>query len=124
MFEATRASVVVLQTNAARAKIAPSQFDFAVFGPIICGAIAGCGSGFMPLSKGLEPMKDGMAPPMITALIGAAGYHLFLSTSLSQGCIDAPKKAHLHLALFFIFVGLSTAFVVEAPAVKSEKKKN
>jgi hypothetical protein len=124
MFECTRAGVVVMQTNAGRAAIQPSQFGFAVFGPIICGAIGGSGSGFMPLSKGLEPLKDGMTPPMLTALLGAAGYHLFLSTSLSEGIIDAPKKAHFHMVIFFIVVGLSTAFGVVTPGkvVKSVKK--
>ena len=47
-----------------------------------------------------------MQPPMITACLGATLIHLFLNTSLSEGVVDAKDKAHLHLASFFIFVGL------------------
>ena len=108
MYETFRATVVVKLTAAAGTAIAPSDFSFAVFGPIICGGIGGCGGAFLPLDKGLSPIeKDGLAPNMISALIGAAFYHLFVSTSLSDGVIDAPKKAHVLVAQYFIAYGLA-----------------
>ena len=126
MSEIIRAYVVCTFTSAAATKIAPSQFSFPVFGPIICGTVGGCGAAFMPLSKGLDPMKEGLTPPMATALFAATGYHLFLSTSLSDGCIDAAEKAQFHVAFFFISVGIVTAYGLESKtesmAVTAKKK--
>ncbi len=122
MFETVRAYVVCNFTNAAAAAIAPSQFSFPVFGPIMCGAVAGCGAAFMPVSKGLDPLKKGLQPPMLSALVAATGYHIFLHTSLSDGCVEPKKKAQFHVAIFFILVGLTTAFGFEAKA-KAPKKK-
>jgi hypothetical protein len=73
------------------------------------------------MNKGLDPIaKDGLQPPMSSAFVGAALVHLFLNTSLSDGVIAAKEKAHLHLALFFIAVGLINAFDFKAPKVKKE----
>jgi len=108
MYETFRATVVVKLTAAAGAAIAPSDFSFPVFGPIFCGAIGGCGGVFLPLNKGLDPLKEGgLAPNMLSALIAAAFYHLFVSTSISDDVIDAPKKAQVLVAKFFIAYGLA-----------------
>lgn len=110
LYETLRASVVVKMTAAAGNAIAPSDFSIAVFGPIFCGTIAGCGGAFLPLNKGLDPIKNGLGPPMLSAAIAATFYHLFMSTSLSAGIIDADKKAQVLIAIFFIAYNLSTAF--------------
>uniref|UniRef100_A0A7S2MRV2 Uncharacterized protein n=1 Tax=Helicotheca tamesis TaxID=374047 RepID=A0A7S2MRV2_9STRA len=107
-YETLRASVVVTLTLAAGSKIPASTFSFPVFGPIACGAIAGCGGAFLPLNKGLEPIKGGLASPMMTALVASTCLHLFLNTGLSEGVIDAKEKAHVHIAAYFIIVGLVT----------------
>ena len=52
-----RASVVMKLTYAAGNAIPPSEFSFAVFGPIMCGTIAGCGGAFLPFNKGLSPIQ-------------------------------------------------------------------
>lgn len=118
MYETIRASVVVKWTAAAAAAIAPSEFSFPLFGPIFCGAIAGCGGVFLPFNKGLEPLMDGLAHNMISALVGATFYHLFLSTSLSDGVVSADKKAHLLVAEFFVVYAL----YLENPFLKFLKK--
>jgi len=46
---------------------------------------------------------------MLTALIAATCFHLYINTSLSDGCIDATKKAKVYVALFFIATGLISA---------------
>ena len=113
--------MVVTFTVAANTSIAPSLFSFPLFGPIMCGTIAGCGGAFLPLNKGLEPIAtSGLQPPMTTACIGATLVHLFLNTSLSDGIIDAKEKVHLHLALFFIFVGLVSGLDLGVKKIKSE----
>jgi hypothetical protein len=108
MFETLRASVVVKFTAAAAVAIAPTEFSFPVFGPIFCGAIGGCGGAFLPLNKGLEPLRGGLAPNMMTALVAATFYHIFVSTSLSAGVVHADKKAALLVAEFFVGHGLVT----------------
>ena len=121
LYETVRAKVVLTFTLAAGAAISPSVFDFALFGPIMCGTVAGCGGAFLPMNKGLDPIaKDGLQPPMMSAFVGAAMAHLFLKTSLSEGVINAKEKAHLHLALFFIASGLVNAFDLKPKKTKKE----
>lgn len=103
MYETLRASVVVKLTVASAKTIAPSDFSFAVFGPIFCGAIAGCGSAFLPLHKGLDPIKTaGLGQPMVSALLGAAFFHLFVHTPIGEEVAKAKEKAQVFVALFFI----------------------
>ena len=116
LYEAKRASVVVKFTAAAAKIIPPSDFSFAVFGPIACGSISGCGGAFLPLNKGLDPIKNyGLTQPMLSAMIAATFYHLFTSTSLSSGIKKADEKAHVLVAIFFIAYNLSGAFPTLKP---------
>lgn len=114
--------MVLTFTLAANAAIAPSLFAFPLFGPIMCGAVSGCGGAFLPMSKGLDPIVNGLASPMSTACAGAAAVHLFLNTSLSDGVINAKEKAHLHLVLFFIVVGLANGLNLSVKKAKSKKE--
>ena len=98
---------MVKLTTAAAAAIPASEFAFPLFGPIFCGSIAGCGGGFLPLDKGLTPLEKGLAPNMWSAFVAATCYHIFVSTSLSDGIPDAAKKAQVLVACFFILYGLA-----------------
>jgi len=125
LYETNRAAVVVKLTYAAGNAIAPSLFSFALFGPIMCGTVGGCGGAFMPMSKGLEPIKGGLLPPMMTAFVGAAMFHLYLNTGMGEGCVDAKSKAHVCMAVFFIFVGVVDALGLSAKktvVVKTKKE--
>jgi hypothetical protein len=106
-------------------KISPSYFSFPLVGPILCGTIAGCGGAFLPLSKGLEPIKMGLLPPMTTALIAATSFHLFMNSSYREGVMNAKEKAQLNIALFFIATGLLATIKdtkkVTVSAVKKER---
>mmetsp|Transcript_16361 Transcript_16361/g.34379 ORF Transcript_16361/g.34379 Transcript_16361/m.34379 type:complete len:250 (+) Transcript_16361:160-909(+) len=120
-YECVRAKVVLTFTIAANSSIASSLFSFPLFGPIMCGTVAGCGGAFLPLNKGLDPISTtGMQPPMMTACMGATMLHLFLNTSMSEGIIDAKEKAHLHLALFFIATGIVSGLNLGAIKVMKE----
>ncbi len=122
-YELVRAKVVLTFTLAASAAIAPTTFSFPLFGPIMCGTVAGCGGAFLPMNKGLDPIaKNGLQPPMSSAFVGSTLVHLFLNTSLSDGVVNAKAKAHLHLALFFIIVGLVSAFNFSIKTVKVKKE--
>jgi hypothetical protein len=120
LYETMRAFVVCKLTSAAGAAIAPSEFGFPIFGPIFCGTIAGCGGAFLPLNKGLDPIKDtGLAPPMFSALIGATFYHFFIS--LVTGVIHVEKKAKVIVAFFFISFGMYTNGVFKGLASSAKK---
>ena len=123
LYEVTRAYVVVALTSAAGSAIPASTFSFPVFGPIVCGTIAGCGGVFLPLNKGLDPIKSGLEVPMMTALTGAAAFHIFMNTWLSEGVVDAKAKCHIHMAVFFILIGLIDAFGLTASAQAAAKSK-
>jgi uncharacterized membrane protein YeiH len=124
LYEVQRAYVVMKLTKAAGAAIPASDFAIPIFGPIFCGAIAGCGGAFLPLSKGLDPIKNGLAPNMLSALAAATFIHLFLSTSLSNNIQDAAAKVHVVVAVAFVFFGLIQAFEVDVmKLVKGEKPK-
>ena len=109
LYEILRAAVVVKLTAAAGKAIPASEFSFPIFGPIFCGSIAGCGGVFLPLSKGLDPIKQsGLAQPMLTAFIAATFYHLV--TNLATGVIKVEQKAHVLVACFFVLHHLVTTF--------------
>jgi len=108
MFETQRASVVTKLTTAAAAAIPATEFAFPLFGPIFCGGVAGCGGAFLPMDKGLAPIEKGLAANMSTALFAATCYHLFVSTSVSEGVEDASQKAQVVMASFFIAYSLAT----------------
>lgn len=114
MYETLRASVVAKLITAATVAIPPSTFSFPLFGPIMCGTIAGCGGAFLPLNKGLDPLKKGLGLPMATAFFGATLFHLYVNTPLSDGCVNAKDKAHLHLAMFFVASGIINALNLTA----------
>ncbi|CAB9497818.1 expressed unknown protein [Seminavis robusta] len=121
LYETMRAFVVCKLTIAAGNAIAPSEFDFPIFGPIFCGTLAGCGGAFLPMNKGLDPIKAGLAQPMLSAFIGATSLHLFLNTSLSEGIIDGTKKAKVCMAAFFILHSYYENFFKPAPAADKKK---
>ena len=118
LYETMRAFVVCKLTLAAGSAIAPSEFAFPIFGPIFCGAIAGCGGAFLPLNKGLDPIKGGLAQNMLSSFIGATYFHLFLNSSYSEGVLDATKKAKVCMAAFFIVYNLYDTFVTNAKKKK------
>jgi hypothetical protein len=130
-YETTRTYVVTLFTALAASTIAPTQFSFPVFGPIVCGTIAGCGGMFLPFDKGLGPIEStGLAPPMFSAFVGATFFH-GLTQLAKNGTIDlsdAPKKGKVIVALWFVCFAYYKAGLFPqsaAPkvvAVKTEKK--
>lgn len=124
-YETMRTYVVTLFTGLAASTIAPSQFDFPVFGPIVCGTIAGCGGMFLPLNKGLSPIEStGLAPPMFSACLAAIFFHLVtqLDKNGTIEVVDATKKAKVGVAIWFIgYAYYKAGFFSSKAAAKTEK---
>jgi hypothetical protein len=74
------------------------------------------------MNKGLDPIKGGLQQPMLSAFIGATALHLFLSTSLSEGVIDAKSKARVCLAVYFIVYNLYYTFGGATSSAPKKKK--
>ena len=125
-YETMRCYVVTLFTGLAASTIAPTQFTFPVFGPIVCGTIGGCGGIFMPFSKGLSPIEStGLSPPMFSALVGATFFHLTTQAAKTGtiDLVDAPKKAKVIVAAWFIGFSFYKAGLFPAKASKQVKVK-
>ena len=64
-YEIQRCHVVMNCTKMAAAKLpsalaVPADGRVAIIGPLIAGLLGGCGGGFMPLNKGLDPLAGGV----------------------------------------------------------------
>ena len=91
LFQAFRAAVVFALM--AMAKDAQVPGGVGRLGLLVCGTLGGCGGIFMPLSKGLEPVRDGAPALMETAFTAAAVYlatAAVLQTDPGQAAIAAP----------------------------------
>jgi hypothetical protein len=75
------------------------------------------------MNKGLNPIKkDGLAPPMFSALVGATFVHFF--TNMATDVVDAQKKAHVILAVWFVLYGLySNGIFTKSAAPKATSSK-
>jgi len=125
LYETLRASVVVKLTTAASLLITPTVFSFPLFGPIMCGTLGGCGGAFLPLNKGLEPIKKkGLGLPMATAFFGSAMFHLYVNSGVADGCVRKEEKAHVHLAMFFVASGLIQVLGLTAGSSSGGGKKS
>lgn len=85
------------------------------------GAISGCGGAFLPMSKGLNPIKKNLAPPMFSALIGATFFHLFCY--YGRDLVDVKAKARVILAAWFIVHGFYSNGLLTIATKKEEIKK-
>jgi len=95
--------------------------SFPLLAPILCGGLAGCGGGFMPLSKGLSPLDNGLNSKQLTALVGAAFYHVYISTQAPLSPALAVTAGRSLVALSFVFVNFSQTLKVKVKAVKQEE---
>ena len=122
LYEVLRAFVVVKLTHASGKAIPSSEFAFPLFGPIFCGTIAGCGGAFLPLNKGLDPIKkNGLAPPMLSAFLGALFYHLSVNLA-PENFVDVPEKAHVIVAAGFVLYSFYNHGIMSLPKSKGAVK--
>ena len=98
-FECVRAFLIQLWALRAATHIKPSYFSFPVFGPLVCGFIAGCG-GFFCLLGPSGIMK--MVPWPVQSAFLASLMHLLMV----NGALGVPKysfaEAHSVMIVFLV----------------------
>lgn len=72
LFQSFRAAVVFALMEMAKAAEVPGGVG--TIGLLVCGTLGGCGGVFLPLSKGLEPVRNGAPALMETAFTATAAY--------------------------------------------------
>lgn len=96
-------SVMTNHILVASSKISPSLFSYPVFGPVIVGTIAGCGGTFLPLSRGLDPLKNGCPDNIMNSFIASAAFVYYINNATGS---SVEHDAKLGVTLFLIFRGL------------------
>ncbi len=88
LFQSFRAAVVfALMAMAEKAEV-PGRVG--TVGLVVCGTLGGCGGIFLPLSKGLEPVRSGAPVLMETAFTATAAYlaaRALLQTEFGQSAV-------------------------------------
>ena len=78
--------------------------DLAIIGPLIAGTLGGCGGGFMPLNKGLDPLKNGTNWRIGSAVINSIWLFASMqypSTKASIG-LSAPSAKFVAICICVI----------------------
>ena len=109
-FEVMRATIILNWTRAALEAITgPSTLSWLVpgqssfVGAITCGTMAGCGGAFMPLDKGLAPLKGSGVPWGVTsAFLCACFYVVCTSAHLVPAVNVDDASASVYCALFLV----------------------
>ena len=104
-FECVRAFLIQTWALRATSHIKPSYFSFAVFGPLFCGTIAGCG-GFFCLLGPEGIMK--MVPWPVQSAFLASLFHLILTNGVINGI---PKQNHADAHTLILFFLITTRLI-------------
>lgn len=105
----------------------------AIIGPLIAGTLGGCGGGFMPLNKGLDPLADGTNWRIGSAAVNSAWLFLSMQYAPTKDLLGLPADwARFCSVCFFVVVPLIQSATgynpfganpLAAPAAAGDKKK-
>lgn len=114
-FEIQRCHVLMNCSNMAAATLppalaVPAPGRVAIIGPLIAGLLGGCGGGFMPLNKGLDPLASGLNWRMASAAINS----LWLLLATQHPDTMAMLGLDVDFARF-----LAVSFFVVVPIIES-----
>ena len=112
----------------------PSADRVPIIGPLIAGTLGGCGGGFMPLNKGLDPLEKGTNWRIGSGLVNSLWLHLSMQNPATTDMIGlGPTWCRFIAASFFVFIplieilaGVASPFGANPlvpPAVAGDKKK-
>lgn len=107
LFEVFRVNFVCTVVDVAMATLEPSLFRIPLWGPLICGSMAGSFGQFLPFDKGLSPIVSGFNWVMMSAFTTAASYMALVHVPetrelLWRGQEVSPDLARLSLFAFLL----------------------
>jgi hypothetical protein len=82
----------------------PSADRVAIIGPLIAGTLGGCGGGFMPLNKGLDPLAGGTNWRILSAMIASTWLFLSMQYPDSKAMIGVDGDTARFIAVSFCVV--------------------
>ena len=82
----------------------PSADRVAIIGPLIAGTLGGCGGGFMPLNKGLDPLAGGTNWRILSAMICSAWLFLSMQHPDAKAMIGVDGDTARFIAVSFCVV--------------------
>eukprot|EP00316_Scyphosphaera_apsteinii_P012663 CAMPEP_0119303618 /NCGR_PEP_ID=MMETSP1333-20130426/5029_1 /TAXON_ID=418940 /ORGANISM="Scyphosphaera apsteinii, Strain RCC1455" /LENGTH=219 /DNA_ID=CAMNT_0007306345 /DNA_START=234 /DNA_END=893 /DNA_ORIENTATION=+ len=85
----------------------PSQDRAAVIGPLISGLLGGCGGGFMPLNKGLDPLAAGSNWRIGSSAVASIWLFLTAHYPTTKAVIGlSTRTARVVAVIFFVAMPL------------------
>lgn len=112
----------------------PSADRVAIIGPLIAGTLGGCGGGFMPLNKGLDPLANGTNWRIGSSIVNSIWMHLSMQHPVYKEVIGLSVEWCRFISVaFFVTVplleilgGVNSPFganplIVTAPSDKKKK---
>lgn len=82
----------------------PAAGRVAIIGPLIAGTLGGCGGGFMPLNKGLDPLAGGLNWRIASAMINSTWLFLSMQYPATKDAIGLDgDTARFFAVAFFAF---------------------
>ena len=107
LWEFMRAHVVILCAGQGAAWMAGNtikNFGYPVpfVAPILCGILGGCGGGFQPLNKGLDPLAGGLNWRIMSGIIGSVVLQLGLRDPHTKEAIDDDVVKAIVVCFFFL----------------------
>jgi len=128
-YEMFRCHVMMNCAKMAAGTLAATMFSTPVVGPLVCGAIGGCGGGFMPFDKGLGPLEKDFNWRIGSAVMGSA----WMQLNISYPMVSAEWARFAAVAFFALvpmvsslspgFFPLGANPLVGKKAAASDKKK-
>mmetsp|Transcript_26828 Transcript_26828/g.44542 ORF Transcript_26828/g.44542 Transcript_26828/m.44542 type:complete len:273 (+) Transcript_26828:77-895(+) len=108
----------------------PSQDRATVIGPLIAGLLGGCGGGFMPLNKGLDPLATGSNWRIGSSALASLWLFLAAHCPTTKAMIGLSTRTARVVAVIF-FVGMplieqatGTNLFGKNPLVRDSSKAN
>jgi len=116
----TRSALEAITGPSALSRIVPGQSSFV--GAIVCGTMAGCGGAFMPLDKGLAPLRGSAVPWGVTSAFLCASFYV-VATSAHLFPVINVEDAYASVYCAFFLVACRMQIMTKTGLWAADKKK-
>ena len=113
-YEIMRCHVAINCSLMAQAALSSSMGRVAIIGPLIAGTLGGCGGGFMPLNKGLDPLSTGLNWRTGSSAINSVWLFLSLQSPSYKDAIGLSAEWAKVCSIAFFALGPFVDYVLQA----------